>query len=179
MNKRSLSKFLSLVLRHKPEVIDIRLDKNGWCSVQELIDKCNKSGKAINEKILKEIVAEDEKGRYSFDDTGDKIRANQGHSLKVKLDLKEKMPPKFLYHGTVERFMESIMRSGLKRMNRQHVHLSGDLDTATKVGNRRGKAVILRLYAKKMSEDGHKFFISENGVWLIDGVPAKYLERLR
>lgn len=176
MNKKSLSKFLSLVLRHKPEAINIKLDENGWCSVEELLEKCNQNGKSITRDILREIVAEDEKGRYSFNEDGEKIRANQGHSIKVNLELKEKTPPKYLYHGTVERFLKDIMSQGLKKMKRQHVHLSGDLETAHKVGNRRGKAIILRIDAERMNKAGHKFFISENGVWLIDNVPAGYIE---
>ncbi|MCM1990994.1 RNA 2'-phosphotransferase [Oceanirhabdus seepicola] len=171
----NLSRFLSLVLRHKPQVIGIKLDKNGWCSVEELLVKMNAYGKNITIEELNKIVASDNKQRYAFCEDKKRIRANQGHSLYVELDLKECVPPSILYHGTVERFIDNIITKGLLKMSRQHVHLSEDIKTAEKVGNRRGKAIILHIEAGRMHGDGFKFYLSENGVWLTDCVPREYI----
>jgi len=171
----NLSRFLSMILRHKPQVIGIKLDKNGWCSVDELLAKMNTFGKNITREELNKIVATDNKQRYSFSEDKKSIRANQGHSLYVELDLKEFVPPSILYHGTVERFIGNIKDKGLLKMSRQYVHLSEDLITAEKVGNRRGKAIILHIEAGKMHKDGFKFYLSENGVWLTDYVPREYI----
>ncbi len=172
---KSLSKFLAMVLRHKPEVIGIRLDRHGWCEVDELIKAMQNYGKMIDRDILKTIVETDRKQRYSFDDSHTRIRANQGHSIHVDLELEEVKPPDVLYHGTVESFVDSIFQEGLVSGDRQYVHLSKDIKTATAVGSRRGIPVILRIDTKSMYEDGFKFYLSANGVWLCDYVPGEYI----
>ena len=173
----NLSKFLSLVLRHQPQTIGIELDENGWTDVQKLIQKMNDYGKTINLKTLKEVVENNDKKRFAFDESGTKIRANQGHSVKIDLGYTAQEPPKILYHGTATRFLSSIYQTGLQKRQRHHVHLSRDLETATKVGKRHGKLVILEVAAKAMHQAGHPFFISENGVWLTDRVPVQYLKQ--
>jgi putative RNA 2'-phosphotransferase len=137
-----------------------------------------RAGFAITYDELLECVETNDKQRFSFDDSGDLIRANQGHSVAVDLKLEEKEPPPILYHGTVERFLAAIMAEGLKKGKRHHVHLSGDIETARKVGARRGKPVILRVEAGPMCEQSFKFFVSANGVWLTDDVPPDFLTRL-
>jgi putative RNA 2'-phosphotransferase len=169
------SKFLSLVLRHQPEVIGLSLDAEGWVNVDELLAACREHGKEITRTILEEVVATNDKKRFAFSDDQRRIRANQGHSVDVDLNLESKSPPEFLYHGTVERFLESIRRHGLVRGKRGHVHLSPDRQTAKQVGSRRGKPVILIVAAERMHRDGHSFYLSDNGVWLTAAVPADYL----
>jgi putative RNA 2'-phosphotransferase len=146
--------------------------------VDELLAASERAGFAITYDELIECVETNDKKRFSFDDTGDLIRANQGHSVEVDLQLEEKQPPAVLYHGTVERFIASIMEEGLKKGKRHHVHLSNDIETARKVGSRRGKPVILQVDAGKMYGAGLKFFLSVNGVWLTDTVPATFLARM-
>lgn len=172
---QSLSKFISLIMRHKPEAADITLDEHGWADVQELIEGIRKTGRSIDRDILEAIVRTDEKGRYSFSTDRALIRANQGHSIPVDVELEEKQPPRYLYHGTAERFLDSIMAEGLKPMSRLYVHLSKDEETAVKVGTRHGKPVVLKVKAEEMWKDGHRFYLSANGVWLVRMVPAKYL----
>lgn len=174
-----LSKFLSLILRHKPEEIGISLDENGWADVLELLSGINNTGRKINIDLLEEIVKTDNKGRYSFNEDKTKIRANQGHSIKVDVELKEIIPPDILYHGTAERFITNILdkKQGLKPMSRLYVHLSKDYDTAIKVGIRHGNPVVLKINAKQMKEDGYLFYLSENGVYMTKSVPYKYLEK--
>ncbi len=174
----TLSKFLSLILRHKPETIGIKLDKHGWANVDELIKRMSKE-KYINKDILEYIVEHDDKQRYGFNEDKTMIRANQGHSIKVDVELEEKEPPEILYHGTAESFVESIMNEGLKKGKRLYVHLSKDIVTARKVGIRHGVPVIFEVKAKEMFNDGFKFFVSANGVWLTDHVPVKYLRRIK
>ena len=171
----TLSKFLSLILRHKPEAIGIKLDKHGWANVDELIKKMSKE-KYITKDILEHIVEHDEKQRYSFNEDKTMIRANQGHSINVDVELEEKEPPEILYHGTATKFVEGIEKEGLKHQSRLYVHLSKDIVTARKVGIRHGVPVIFEVKAKEMFNDGYKFFISANGVWLTDHVPTKYLQ---
>jgi len=173
---KKTSKFLSLVLRHKPEVIGISLDKEGWIETDKLLTALNENGKSISLQELEEIVANNDKKRFILENG--RIRANQGHSINVDLALQASTPPKYLYHGTATRFLDSIMASGLEKRNRQHVHLSSDRATATKVGSRHGKPVILKVQAKRMSEMGQKFFLSKNHVWLTSDVPTKFLEVL-
>lgn len=173
-----LSVFISLVLRHKPDAAGIVLDEHGWANVEELINGINHTGRKIDITILEEIVRTDNKQRYSFNEDKTLIRANQGHSVPVDVDLKEKEPPEFLYHGTADRFLKDIMAEGLKPMSRLYVHLSKDIETANKVGKRHGSPVILRVQSGKMNQDGIKFYISENGVWLTKKVDVKYLEQL-
>lgn len=170
-----LSVFISLVLRHKPEAANIQLDEHGWAEVDALIEGIRKTGRRIDIDTLKEIVRTDGKQRYSFNEDCTLIRANQGHSVSVDVELKEAKPPEILYHGTAERFMESIRQEGLRPMGRLYVHLSKDEATALKVGARHGKPVVLKVNAGKMQQDGFRFFLSENGVWLTDKVPVSYL----
>jgi len=174
-NIKHISKLMSLVLRHDPSVIGINLDKNGWASVDDLISGINKKGKKLDFDILVEVVETNNKKRFAFNENKTKIRASQGHSLSVDVELKEEVPPKKLYHGTVDKFLDLIMESGLKKMSRQHVHLSHELATATDVGSRRGKPVILSVDSEQMHQDGIKFYKSDNGVWLVDKVLPEYI----
>ena len=178
MNKTSLSKYIALILRHKPETIGITLDENGWASVSELLSGINASGNKIDMQTLEEIVAEDEKQRYSFNADKTKIRANQGHSINVDVELKKAEPPEILFHGTGEKFVPSIKSEGLKPKSRLYVHLSKDRETAVKVGSRHGKPVVFEVNSSEMSRNGYEFFLSENGVWLTKIVPAEYLREL-
>jgi putative RNA 2'-phosphotransferase len=180
MDKREAkhkSKFLSLVLRHRPEVIGLELDENGWASVDELLAKmASEAQKDFTFEELRYIVANNDKKRFAFSDDLRMIRANQGHSVKVDLSLKGKVPPGLLYHGTAIKNLESIRKAGLKKGQRHHVHLSADRDTAIKVGGRHGKPVVLTIAAMNMYQSGIPFFLSENGVWLTDHVPVQFIE---
>lgn len=171
-----MGKFVSLVLRHKPEIIGIKLDEHGWANVAELINGMNKVGKLIDLNTLKTIVAENDKQRYSFNENKTKIRANQGHSIDVDIELKLCEPPEYLYHGTASRFLDNIIKQGIKKQSRQYVHLSRDIQTATKVGARHGLPIVLRVYSKNMFNNGYKFYISQNEVYLTDNVPPKYID---
>jgi len=175
---KSVSKFLSLVLRHSPETIDLKLDENGWADVEELILKCNKKGSQnqMTDELLDYVVENNDKKRFAFNEDKTKIRASQGHSISVELNLNETEPSEYLYHGTVAKFLENIKKEGLQKMSRQHVHLSKDRETAIKVGSRRGVAQILTIKSGEMFKDGFKFYLSENNVWLTDEVPVKYIE---
>ena len=176
MNLKDTSKYMSLILRHKPDAIGITLDEHGWANVDELIAGIAKDNE-FNMEILEEIVRTDEKQRYSFNEDKTLIRANQGHSIPVDVELEEKEPPEILYHGTGEKYVSSIDAQGLIPKSRLYVHLSKDEETAVKVGSRHGKPVIYIVKAKQMYDDGYKFFISANGVWLTKEVPVKYLEK--
>lgn len=175
---KSKSKFLSLVLRHNPTVANVTLDENGWCEVASLLHGAQSAGVRINRNELIEIVETNEKQRFRLNDDETQIRANQGHSIKVELGLPETAPPPILFHGTTIRFAEAIRAEGLQKMKRQHVHLSSDLKTAQQVGRRHGKVLVLQVDAQSMRAADHKFFLSENGVWLVDSVPAKFLTRI-
>jgi len=176
-NDVKLGRFISLILRHKPETIDLKLDKNGWADTKELIEKISKSGREIDFKILERIVNENNKKRYSFNETKTKIRAVQGHSIKVNLELKEVVPPAILYHGTAFKNLENIKKQGIKKMNRQHVHLSADEETAKNVATRHsGKYIILEIDTEAMLKENYKFYLSENKVWLTDFVPSKFIK---
>ena len=171
------SKFMSRVLRHKPRAAYITLDKNGWADVAELIAGMNRSRRtSLTFDDIKEVVEKNDKQRFSFNEDFTKIRANQGHSVKVDVELKEAQPPDVLYHGTAERFIESIKAAGLKPQGRLHVHLSSDKETAVKVGRRHGKPAVLIIDAGRMYADGFKFYLSENGVWLTERVPVEYVK---
>ncbi|MBQ6481992.1 MAG: RNA 2'-phosphotransferase [Anaerolineaceae bacterium] len=179
MRNNKTSKFIALILRHKPETIGITLDEHGWANVQELIDGINATGKHhLNMELLEEIVRLDEKQRYSFNEDRSLIRANQGHSIPVDVELKETLPPKVLYHGTGEKYVPSIDEQGLIPKSRLYVHMSADKETAKTVGSRHGRPVIYEIDCKSMSEDGYRFYLSENHVWLTKAVPAKYLKKL-
>lgn len=173
---KHISKFLSLVLRHKPEEIGISMDSEGWVDVDELIEKCNLKKQSLDFEILEEVVITNDKQRFSFNDDYTRIRANQGHTIAVDLQFEPVKPLDVLYHGTVAKFIDDIKINGLKKMQRLHVHLSKDLETANRVGSRRGKAIILKVRASEMYQDGYPFYLSANGVWLCDAVPAKYIE---
>ncbi|MBI3134558.1 MAG: RNA 2'-phosphotransferase [Bacteroidetes bacterium] len=173
---KEISKFLSLVLRHQPEKIGITMDANGWVNVDELIQKCARRKQFFDFEKLEEVVATNDKQRFAFNEDYTKIRANQGHSVKIDLLLQPTEPLEYLYHGTVDKFMAAIKVEGLQKMSRTHVHLSKDLETAIKVGSRRGKPIILTIRAGEMHRNGHLFYLSGNGVWLCDNVPAQYIE---
>ncbi|MTW12946.1 RNA 2'-phosphotransferase [Pseudoduganella eburnea] len=175
MNNASAGKFLSLILRHKPEEIGLTLDPNGWSSIDELIALASARGTQLSRDQIETIVAESDKQRFAISADGAKIRANQGHSVEIALGLAPQTPPEQLFHGTATRFLDSIRESGLHSASRQYVHLSSDRATAEKVGSRHGKPVILLVASGQMARDGHLFYLSENGVWLTDSVPAKYL----
>lgn len=174
MNLISTSKFVSLILRHKPETIGIQLDEHGWANVEELIAGISKTHE-INREILEEIVRTDNKQRFTFNEDKTKIRANQGHSIPVDVELPEEVPPDRLWHGTGEKYVSSIDQQGLIPKSRLYVHLSADAATATKVGLRHGKPVLYIVKTKEMHDDGYKFYLSKNGVWLTKEVPVKYL----
>ena len=168
-----ISKFLSYILRHNPEYIGITLDQEGWANIHEIV---NKSEMDLNYNFIKEVVKTNKKRRFSISNDGLYIRANQGHSINVNLGLEPKCPPDILYHGTAERFLKPIQREGLKSGQRQYVQLSTDIDTATAVGKRHGKPVILEINSVAMHQQGHEFFLSDNGVWLTMHVPNNYLK---
>lgn len=169
-----LSKFISLVLRHDPGKIGLTLDPNGWADVDELIAKSSRFGQ-LDRATLEKIVVENDKKRFAFSPDGTKIRASQGHSIGVDLQLEPVTPPEVLYHGTAERFRDSILEKGLIPGNRQHVHLSKDMETARVVGAQHGKPLIFQVDSGAMSRDALAFYLSENGVWLTNAVPVKYL----
>lgn len=175
--KTSTSKYIAYILRHHPEAIGITLDSHGWAKVNELIDGVSKKY-PIDINILEDIVRTDSKSRYSFNNDKTLIRANQGHSINVDVELEKREPPTVLYHGTATKYEESIDAEGLKSQNRLYVHLSKDIDTARNVGSRHGQPVIYEVNSKQMYEDGYEFFYSLNGVWLVKEVPAKYLHKI-
>lgn len=177
MDLTKTSRFLSLILRHKPEVIGITLDEHGWADINELIDGINKHDNKynINREILNQIVETDEKQRYAISPDGKLIRANQGHSIPVDVELKETEPPEVLFHGTADRFSESIEQQGLLPQSRLYVHLSKDVQTAEKVGMRHGKPIVYRVNSGEMFHQGYKFYVSLNGVWLTKNVPPQFL----
>ncbi|WP_296880032.1 GNAT family N-acetyltransferase [Thomasclavelia sp.] len=175
INLNRLSRFISLILRHKPETIDVTLDNHGWLGVDEMLEGIRKHGYFINQSILDEIVASDEKQRYHYNEDKTKIRAAQGHSVAVDVDMDEKIPPDVLYHGTSTANLKKIEQSGIKKMSRLYVHLSKDAMTAFKVGKRHGIPVVLVIDTKAMQADGYKFYLSANGVWLCDDIEFKYV----
>ncbi|HLM60648.1 MAG TPA: RNA 2'-phosphotransferase [Pyrinomonadaceae bacterium] len=174
--KIRISKFLSLILRHKPETIGLTLDSNGWAEVESLLKACAKNGNAFSRDELEEVVATNEKKRFAFDETQAKIRASQGHSIAVEIEFEEKNPPEILYHGTAEKNIKIIQEKGLLKMRRHHVHLSSDIETALKVGKRYGKPFVFKVKAAEMAAKDYKFHVSANGVWLTEKVPPQFLE---
>lgn len=170
------SKFLSLVLRHEPQRIGIKLDEAGWVDVDELLAASAAHGQTISDQELQAIVETSDKQRFAFSEDGTRIRANQGHSIEVQLDHPVATPPELLYHGTAERFVEPIRREGLIKGARHDVHLSTTLETARRVGMRRGRAVILTIRARDMHRAGHVFHLTPNHVWLVDKVPPQFIE---
>ncbi len=167
-----ISKYLSYLLRHKPDAIGLNMDKNGWVLVDELIKK---SEMPLSKELIVKIVKNSDKQRFEL--RNGKIRANQGHSIDVDVELVIKKPPKILYHGTATRFLENILKEGLLPQSRQFVHLSKDKQTAIKVGQRHGKATVLEIRAFDMFENGYEFYLSKNGVWLTKFVPIEYIRR--
>ena len=169
------SKFLSYVLRHKPETISLSLDSEGWAEIDQLIRLAQSHGTELTRELLLEVVATSDKKRFALSADGSRIRANQGHSIQVNLNLLPQTPPQILFHGTAMRFVSSILAQGLVAKSRQFVHLSTDRSTALQVGKRYGKPFLLEVEALAMSRDGHEFFMSENGIWLTRTVPTIYL----
>ncbi len=172
----AISKFLSKHLRHQPEALGLTLEAGGWAKVDLLLAAAAARGFAIARRELEQVVAQSDKQRFSFDSSGARIRANQGHSTPVDLQLEQAVPPEELFHGTAVQFLNAIWAEGLQKMSRHHVHLSGDRDTAEKVGRRRGPAIVLTVAAGHMAADGFTFWRSTNGVWLADHVPPRYLQ---
>jgi putative RNA 2'-phosphotransferase len=170
-----ISKFLSLVLRHQPEKIGLRLGESGWASVEQLIEASRERGVEFTLEELQNVVDNNDKKRFSLSEDGLWIRANQGHSVEVELGYAPTVPPEILYHGTAERFLTSIKQQGLIKGMRHHVHLSADADVAAKVGQRHGRPVVLRVNAGAMHRDGFVFYLSANGVWLTEHAPVQYL----
>ncbi len=171
------SKMLSRVLRHKPQMLGLQLDANGWADVEELLKKANAKGfPDLDYPTLQQVVATNSKQRFALSDDGTRIRANQGHSVAIDLGLTPQTPPDILYHGTSEKSLDAIRSGGLQPMKRQHVHLSKDITTARTVGGRHGKAVVLTIRSGEMAAQGHVFFLSENGVWLVVVVPVEFIE---
>lgn len=170
MNNKKLSKKLSHALRHAPENYNLELDKNGYTNVASVLDAFNVT---IDELV--KVIEENDKQRFSFSPDGSKVRANQGHSIKVDLELKSVKPPITLYHGTATKNLDSILEKGLIKGSRQHVHLSDNTKTAAEVGKRYGTPYIIHIEAALMYFDGYKFYLSDNGVWLTDHVPSKYI----
>ncbi|MBV8327126.1 RNA 2'-phosphotransferase [Chryseobacterium sp.] len=174
---KRISKFLSLILRHQPETIGLKLDENGWADVEELRAKSEKKRMHFSLDELDEVVETNNKKRFAFNDDKTKIRASQGHSIDIDLALVAMQPPDFLYHGTAEANISSITAKGIEKRTRQHVHLSADKETATKVGMRYGKPIILTIRTGQMHEDGVAFYQSANGVWLTEFVDPKYISK--
>lgn len=173
---KQISKKLSLLLRHKPELYHLELDAQGWCEVDALLAAFRKNGQLLDRLTLEAVVAQNDKQRFAFSPDGTRIRANQGHSIAVQLEYTAQEPPAVLFHGTATRFLSSIYEKGLLKQQRHHVHLSPDVETASKVGVRHGKLAMLKVDAARMFMDGHQFFRSDNGVWLTEQVPPAYLQ---
>ena len=177
MNKKlvEISKFLSLVLRHKPETIGLPLDQGGWAQVDELLSAAKRAGIPLDQEVLQQVVEQNDKQRFAFSADHLRIRASQGHSIFVALELEPLIPPEFLFHGTATRFLPSIRAQGLIPKGRQQVHLSPDEGAAVKVGQRHGKPIVLTIQAGRMDADAFRFYRSANGVWLTDKVPVAYI----
>lgn len=175
--EKRISKSLSFWLRHNPEDIGITIGNDGWTDIDELIEKAADKGVEFTFDELKEVVSNNDKKRFLINEDETLIRANQGHSIEVKMKFNEAVPPQILYHGTPVGVVDLIMKEGLSKMSRHHVHLSPNKETAAIVGSRRGKFEILEIEAMRMRADGYKIYISENGVYLVDEVPVKYIKR--
>ncbi len=171
-----ISKYLSKHLRHTPERIGLTLESGGWVEINRLLEACQQDQFSLSLAELEAVVANNDKKRFSFNETRTKMRANQGHSIPIELQLVPVQPPSILYHGTHQNAVESILKNGLLKQSRHHVHLSRDIPTAIQVGQRRGKAVVIAVDAQKMSVEGYTFYCADNGVWLVDAVPAEYLK---
>lgn len=176
MSDAKTSKFMSYLLRHHPEKIGMVLDEHGWADVDAFIEGIATT-RPFDRNLLEKIVAEDAKQRYSFNEDKTKIRANQGHSIPVDVELKQDIPPEFLWHGTGQKYEDSIDKQGLLSKKRLYVHLSGNPQTAKAVGSRHGKPVLYKVLAGKMAEDGIPFYLSANNIWLVKQVPVQYLQK--
>jgi putative RNA 2'-phosphotransferase len=172
---KRISKFLSLILRHRPEQIGLNLDRAGWADIEELISKSLESGVVLDRPILRQIVEQADKKRFSFSDDGKRIRADYGHSIAIQPAEESTRPPEFLFHGTARRFLQSIQRGGLGPADRQYVHLVEDTKTAMEVGRRHGEPVVIIVKAREMHGQGYEFFKTESGIWLTKEVPAEYI----
>ena len=173
--QKQIGKFISLILRHEPQKIGLTLDDAGWANVNELLSGLKSKNHEISFDQLKQLVASNDKQRYSFNEDQTRIRANQGHSLNLDLQLEAQEPPEMLYHGTATRFLDSINEKGLIKGSRHHVHLSSNESTAQQVGSRHGKPVVLKIASGEMYKDGYVFYCSENLVWLTDKVPTEFI----
>ena len=178
-NLENIGKFLSLILRHQPQAVGIQLDEHGWANVEELLEGMSNHGKPVDMQTLEYIVANNDKKRYSFNDDKTLIRANQGHSIPVDVELEEKVPPEYLYHGTGKKYVSSIEKNGLLPKSRLYVHLSNDISTAENVGRRHGSPIVYKIHSAEMHKDGYSFYLSVNGVWLTKKVPVKYLQKMQ
>ena len=176
-NNKRMGKYVSMLLRHHPEEAGVILDEHGWTDVKDLIEKVNPRY-PLTEEILHQLAFGPDKQRYEFSEDGRRIRAVHGHSVKVDLGYEETQPPEILYHGTAEKYRESIEKSGLEKRNRQYVHLSENTEQAKAVGQRHGKLILYSVKAGEMHDGGYVFYRSKSGVWLTDSVPVKYLERI-
>jgi putative RNA 2'-phosphotransferase len=174
----TISKMLSKHLRHKPHALGLTLEPGGWVLVDTLLAAFERKGFVLDWATLEHVVEHNDKQRFAFDPTHSKIRASQGHSVPIDLQLEPIEPPVVLYHGTATDRVQSILSSGLEKMSRHHVHLSSEIHTANAVGSRYGKPVILQVAAQEMYQAGHPFYCSDNGVWLADGVPLEFLSVL-
>jgi putative RNA 2'-phosphotransferase len=174
----TISKYLSKHLRHQPERLGLELLPGGWVEVDKLLAATSQNGFEITLSELQQVVATSDKQRFAFDETGKLVRANQGHSVEVDLKLPVQTPPAVLYHGTHSKVVDTILTTGLQKMSRHHVHLTTDLESAQRVGARRGKSCILAIDAQSMDRDGYQFYCTENNVWLVDNIPPKYLSFL-
>lgn len=175
----SIGRFLSLVLRHHPEKIGLHMDEHGWVSTDELIKQMNDNGHPLDQETLDRIVATNNKHRYSYNEDHTLIRANQGHSIPVDVEMPERIPPDVLYHGTAVKSVDPILKEGLKPMGRLYVHLSWDIETAIQVGKRHGQAAVFEVDAKAMASDGFVFYLSANNIWQTKSVPVTYLHRIK
>lgn len=173
---KNTSKFLSYVLRHKPDSIGLSLDEHGWAKVSDLLKQAKSHGRDVDIDLLKEVVANNDKKRFEFSQNSKHIRASQGHSIKIDLELKSTVPPDVLYHGTAVRNLSSIFANGINAGNRHHVHLSTTIETARSVGGRHGKPIALEVDSRRMHEDGFEFMCSANGVWLTAHIPSGYFK---
>lgn len=174
-HKKVISKYMSLVLRHQPELIGLELDEAGWVNVDELLFAMNRAGRRCNREQMEEVVRDNDKQRFQFNEDKSRIRATQGHSLSVDLGYSASTPPDVLCHGTPTKFVKAIQEEGLTKQKRHHVHLHCDMELAASVGQRRGKPVILTIDAKAMAEAGHEFYVTPNEVWLTDHVPPEFI----
>ena len=174
---KRISKMLSLVLRHQPQSIGIRLDNSGWVEVDVLLVAMqrHRNGKGVDREALEQVVTTNDKQRFEFSNDGTRIRARQGHSVEVELGYAPAEPPEFLFHGTPESVVPAIQKSGLKKMARHHVHLHVDGKTSREVGARRGKPVLLIVRSQQMHQAGHLFYVTSNDVWLTDEVPPQFI----